>query len=40
LLDDEARLRDLAGRAKIRSLRYDSTTAMSSTWSAIHALAN
>jgi glycosyltransferase involved in cell wall biosynthesis len=39
LLDDEARLRDLAGRAKIRSLRYDSTTAMSSTWSAIHALA-
>jgi glycosyltransferase involved in cell wall biosynthesis len=40
LLDDEARLRDLGGRAKIRSLRYDSTTAMSSTWNAIHALAN
>lgn len=40
LLDDEARLRDLAGRAKIRSLRYDSTTAMSSTWNAIQGLAN
>jgi glycosyltransferase involved in cell wall biosynthesis len=40
LLDDEAKLRDLSGRAKIRSLRYDSTTAMSSTWKAIQALAN
>lgn len=40
LLDDEVRLRDLAGRAKRRSLRYDSTTAMSSTWSAIQGLAS
>jgi glycosyltransferase involved in cell wall biosynthesis len=40
LLDDEARLKDLAGRAKIRSLRYNSTTAMSSTWNAIQGLAS
>jgi glycosyltransferase involved in cell wall biosynthesis len=40
LLDDEARLGDLAGRAKIRSLRYDSTTTVSSTWNAIRGLAN
>jgi len=40
LLDDEDRLADLSGRAKMRSLRYDSTTAMSSTWNAIQGLAN